>query len=319
MVRGEGTPNYAHGRPNKVAPFGDRVIRILRGDPDDTTLLPDGTRSDRHYIRDVIPILNHEEDAKADVFSERSLRRWIASNTTLRWRLRHRGAEITWKNHDDRKAYWTLHHNLTLAKWRTWVFTDSVSLSPNYKENRHNEGLWVLPGDRCPYIKKRRRANSVLHCYGALSQFGLLGPYFITGSINHHTYLLKVLTPMLRDIKNIFAANDATNLFTLQQDGAGAHKDHHVQSWLGRQSITFIPFRRWPGNSPDLSPIEQVWPLLSRHCAPYGSFGVTESQLRSRAQRFFRDFPISQCVKLLQSNRKLMRQLRQHDFWGIPQ
>jgi len=47
-----------------------------------------------------------------------------------------------------------------------------------------------------------------------------------------------------------------------QQDGAPAHTAKSVIQWLNDCGIDFI--RDWPGNSPDISPIENLWRLIKK-------------------------------------------------------
>ncbi|KAG0716278.1 Transposable element Tcb1 transposase [Chionoecetes opilio] len=47
-----------------------------------------------------------------------------------------------------------------------------------------------------------------------------------------------------------------------QQDGAPAHTAKLVSSWFEWVGVDYI--RDWPGNSPDLSPIENIWALMKR-------------------------------------------------------
>ena len=54
-----------------------------------------------------------------------------------------------------------------------------------------------------------------------------------------------------------------------QQDGAPAHTAKKTQDWLKTNIPNFWPKGIWPPNSPDLSPIENLWSIMKDTISSY--------------------------------------------------
>ena len=86
-------------------------------------------------------------------------------------------------------------------------------------------------------------------------------------AVDHRVYQDSILPAMLRDSKSIFAAA-GKQVWRWQHDGAGAHTTADTPKGRpARQMIAQAPAQLvcWPANSPDMSPIEKAWSVVTAH------------------------------------------------------
>ncbi|GFT30360.1 transposable element Tcb2 transposase [Trichonephila clavipes] len=77
----------------------------------------------------------------------------------------------------------------------------------------------------------------------------------IAGTLNNQRYISKVLEPVVLP----YLQGLATAIF--QQDNARPHVARIVQKFFVNHQIELLP---WPACSPDLSPIESMWPMVTQ-------------------------------------------------------
>lgn len=85
--------------------------------------------------------------------------------------------------------------------------------------------------------------------------------YVVQGTMRQDQYkevLQRRLLPQLRD----WFPNGES--FVFMQDGAPCHTARSVKAFLQQENVPLLP---WPGNSPDMNPIENVWELIKREVA----------------------------------------------------
>jgi len=77
------------------------------------------------------------------------------------------------------------------------------------------------------------------------------------------TYLLTKL--FSRNCEGMFQQDGACvhQLSVITKDGARAHTSKATIAWMDANIKHYIPSEDWPPNSPDLTPIENVWSIMT--------------------------------------------------------
>lgn len=98
-----------------------------------------------------------------------------------------------------------------------------------------------------------------------------------------------------------------------QQDNAPAHTARTTKSWLERRSI---PAMFWPGHSPDLNPIENIWAHIKANLAGR-KFGSAD-QLWEEVRKQWNSIDVAHCRRLSDSLPKRLACLKKSKGNAIP-
>lgn len=95
--------------------------------------------------------------------------------------------------------------------------------------------------------------------WGCMATSGVGEVFIYSGRMNSTTYttmLSQVLNPSVTKLQ----ANNRDEYF--QQDNAPCHTSRLSHEWFADSHIKLL---EWPSQSPDMSPIEQQWPILKKN------------------------------------------------------
>lgn len=146
-------------------------------------------------------------------------------------------------------------------KFRNVFITDECM----FQLHRNTVRQWCKSNQR-PMKQVPKFAPSVM-VWGALSCKGFYLKVLPTGTVTSAKYC-QTLEEFLPFANHLYPRG-----WILQQDGASSHTAANTTAWLTAKSVTLL---QWPPNSPDLSPIENVWQLLKDYVEKKSPTNVEE-------------------------------------------
>lgn len=110
-------------------------------------------------------------------------------------------------------------------------------------------------------VKKTVKHPTKVMIWSVISGKGTGRLYVVEGIMKQDQYREVIRTRLIPQLQEWFPNGES---FVFMQDGAPCHTARSVKTFLQQNNI---PLLCWPGNSPDMNPIENVWELVKRELA----------------------------------------------------
>lgn len=208
--------------------------------------------------------------------------------------------------------------------WERVLFTDRIKFHFKYPGSVVRRVRWVTKSGRSKE-KGVCRPNhpSVYNVYGGISRFGATRLQPVTGTTKLVTDFKTVKGTSSRNItaseyrhvcqsmflpegRRIFTTQGLSS-FCLQQDGDPTHKvaKPEIDSWNAKGEFHVDLLEKWPGNSPDLNPIENVWAWVDMKVQELGC--KTFDEFTAAVDETFKNIPKSMLKNLVGSMKKRLQ------------
>ena len=186
--------------------------------------------------------------------SIRTVRRRLLVDFNLPSRRPAKKSLLSAKNIRDRIQFCKLHKNWTQEQWKNVLFSDESTFSQYASYVRHVRRP-VNQRYNMRYVVPTVKQAPTTMIWGSFGARGRGGIWFLpkNTTINGAVYL-DILKAKLDPHMNILTCS------VFQHDGAPCHRAKTVKQWLEQQGIEVLG--PWPGSSPDLNPIENLWMFM---------------------------------------------------------
>jgi transposase len=164
----------------------------------------------------------------------------------------------------------TPRRGLGLDVWRRVVFTDEAYIyNWSYGTNRWTWLKRGAPFSEQHVVTTQKFGGGKIMLWGAISYNGIAAMRPVEGTLNGEGYLQILKEELPRIVEREFPhPRPPAGAPVFQQDNAPAHTYRKIEPYLKGQST--FGHMHWPPYSPDLSPIENFWPMFKEEVRKRG-------------------------------------------------
>lgn len=150
--------------------------------------------------------------------------------------------------------------NKDASYWNDVIFSDesSIRINPGLAMQRVRRFSGCDMYDK-KYIRPTTKFPTTVMVWACISAKGYGRLHICEGNMNSSQYIQVLESKLLSTIQDHGIQNPI-----FQQDSAPCHVSKKSKEWIANNEINLLD---WPGYSPDLNPIENVWSVFKRKVA----------------------------------------------------
>ena len=207
-----------------------------------------------------------------------------------------------------RLAFCKKYKNWSQADWRKVLFSDEATFLQFPAGPR-----FVRRPLKSSAVNPRYTARTVKHppsimVWGCFSYHGRGAITILPRGVKMNTNVyLNILEEKLENFMDIYSCS------TFQQDSAPCHVSKKSKDWFRQHSICLLD---WPGNSPDLNPIENLWMVVKQKLAGvhFNSLSALEEEIK---RVWCTEITVPVCQRLVDSMPKRIQNVLRHKGFPI--
>ena len=204
--------------------------------------------------------------------SKDTVHRYLRKDLQVRPYKRPKQPKLSSKQRENRLNFCLAKENWTVADWRNILWPDESSFELFHPTNRQNDRIWARDGSNI-IPQETVKFPPKFMVWGMMSFRAISKLHFIPPkqTVNTAYYIDEILAKSCLETLHRTRENGSVldrkmlknmSKAVFMQDGAPAHTSKKTQDWCKRNLANFWDKPQWPGNSPDLNPIEYLWGYL---------------------------------------------------------